>query len=539
MSAASPGGSLPARPPRATADDPASVQPGAARAYVGGAPHPPRLEDIPRRAFTILQSYDGLHRSYGEVYSPRSIEELRVLFQRASETRRRVSFRAGEQSFDGQALNEDIVISMSRFDSLEFDPERGLLTVGAGKRWGDIVAALAPHGFVPFTVVSTSYATAGGTVSGDCLSRFSGAAGKEGRYIESLELLTPQGELLRLTHDGETSELFHAVIGGLGYLGAVVRVTYRVARVGLAGEPIRVVTRAARHESLEDLAESLLPDSPPPAPGGGADEPAPEALYSIAFRTLDGTRSTVLRSRYASGTSLALRPMLTHRPRHPLRVLIEWMIRFTVVSKGIWTLVDRFFFDFTRPYVDDLFGYTFFMDGNVLSKQVGQLFGMPMTTVQQAFLIPFDPSAREEGLRRLVDFLREIDEVTTEAEIPPTLLDVLSIKGDDFLLSANYGTDGFAVTLAFETSDEESVQRIRIRLAALSERAAELGGRVYLVKNVHVAPATLEAMYRHALPDFVRLKRLVDPEGLLRNEFLERLFPTYFAPPPRRAIDRG
>jgi decaprenylphospho-beta-D-ribofuranose 2-oxidase len=524
-------GSAPADLDVARAHEAAVPEATAARglAYVGGAQHLPPLDDIPRKSFNLVQSYDGLHRSYGDVYTPGSVEELRVLFQRAQREQRRVTFRAGEQSFDGQALNDDMIISMVRFDSIEIDPERSRMTVGAGATWGEIVRRLAALGFVPFTVVTTSYATAGGTVSGDCLSRFSGIAGKEGRYVESLELLTLDGRRLLLTRGGATSALFHTVIGGLGYFGAVLSITYRVARVTTAGRPIRLVTRATRHTSLLDLAESLLPE-PPPGDAAPAGDRLPEALFSIAYRTLSGARSIVLRSHYDADSSLELRPMLTHQPRHVLRVPIEWLIRVSVVSKGIWTLVDRFFFDFERPYVDELSGYLFFMDGNVLSKRVGQLFGMPMSTVQQAFMIPFDPAAREESLRRLVAFLTEVDELTTQDDIPPTLLDVLHIKGDGFLLSANYGTDGFAVTLAFETSDEESVARIRVRLVELSERALALGGRVFLVKNVHASAEHIEAMYGHALPELVRLKRLVDPDGILRNEFLERVFPAHFPP---------
>jgi decaprenylphospho-beta-D-ribofuranose 2-oxidase len=224
--------------------------------------------------------------------------------------------------------------------------------------------------------------------------------------------------------------------------------------------------------------------------------------------------------------------MLTHLPQHPLRVPIEWLMRASVISEGLWTVIDRWFFDLERPYVDSLFDYTFFMDGNVRARRVAQSLGMPMSTVQQTFMIPFDWGARKKSYRRLVRFAGAIEAITNRDEIPPTLLDILYVAGDEFLLSANHRMDAFAVTLAFETSDQESVRRIRRALAELSGRALRLGGRVHLVKNVHAAPGHLEAMYAHALPDLVRLKRLVDPGGILRNEFLERVFPAAF-PPPR------
>ncbi|WP_437658838.1 FAD-binding oxidoreductase [Sorangium sp. So ce1182] len=512
---------------------------GGGLAYVGGAPPPPRLEEIPRKPLCLLQGYGGLHQSCGDLYTPTSVEQLRVLFRMATRTGRRITFRAGAQSFDGQALNDDLVISMSRFDSIEIDVEGARMTVGAGATWGAIARELAARGFVPYTAVSTSYATAGGTVSGDCLSRFSGIAGKEGHYVERLTLLTLDGQLLSLGRDEATSALFHAVIGGLGYLGAVIDVTYRVARVAPAGTPIRVETQATRCTSFEELAATLVPrpELLLRSEGGIADEDGwiPQALFSIAFNTLDGSKGMILRSRYVAGTSLKLRPLLTHRPRHALRVPIEWLMRASVVSRGVWTIIDRFIFDVSRPYVDELMGYLFFMDGNVLAKRIAQTFGVHMTTVQQAFMIPYDPGAPEDSLRRLAGFLSKVDEIATRDEIPPLLLDVLHIQGDRFLLSANHGTDGFAVTLAFQASDEDSVCRIRLRLTELSAHTLELGGRVYLVKNVHATAEHLQAMYAHALPEFVRLKQLVDPDGLLRNEFLERVFPAHFHPAPRLA----
>ena len=50
-------------------------------------------------------------------------------------------------------------------------------------------------------------------------------------------------------------------------------------------------------------------------------------------------------------------------------------------------------------------------------------------------------------------------------------------------------------------------------------------GRVYLVKNVFAKPQTLAAMYGEHAVEFFRLKRELDPQMLLRDDFLERTFP--------------
>src|SRR4029453_4623843 len=109
------------------------------------------------------------------------------------------TFRAGGHSFDGQALGDDLVVSLVRLDQIEVFANEQRMRVGPGATWGAILAELEPLGIVPAVTVTTEHATAGGTLSGDCLSRFSPAYGKEGKWIESLDLLTTEGELLHCT----------------------------------------------------------------------------------------------------------------------------------------------------------------------------------------------------------------------------------------------------------------------------------------------------------------------------------------------------
>jgi decaprenylphospho-beta-D-ribofuranose 2-oxidase len=68
--------------------------------------------------------------------------------------------------------------------------------------------------------------------------------------------------------------------------------------------------------------------------------------------------------------------------------------------------------------------------------------------------------------------------------------------------------------------------RIHGALVQLSRACRALGGRVRLTKNVHADPEDLAAMYAQTLPRFRELKRRLDPDGLIRNEFLNRVFPS-------------
>jgi FAD/FMN-containing dehydrogenase len=51
-----------------------------------------------------------------------------------------------------------------------------------------------------------------------------------------------------------------------------------------------------------------------------------------------------------------------------------------------------------------------------------------------------------------------------------------------------------------------------------------LGGRVHLVKSVVADPEDLRAMYGEAAAKLKVLKQKYDPNGLLRNDFFDRVF---------------
>src|SRR5262245_43248844 len=151
----------------------------------------------PEQQFTEerIGCYTGLYEARASVARPRSVEELRDVFHQARESGRRVTIRGGGHSFDSQPIGNEIVVSTEHLNSIELlDGDR--VRVGPAATGGEIFAATQPHGLVPAVTVTTEHATAGGTLSADCLSRFSMAYGKEGTRVESFELLTTDGELL-------------------------------------------------------------------------------------------------------------------------------------------------------------------------------------------------------------------------------------------------------------------------------------------------------------------------------------------------------
>jgi FAD/FMN-containing dehydrogenase len=170
------------------------------------------------------------------------------------------------------------------------------------------------------------------------------------------------------------------------------------------------------------------------------------------------------------------------------------------------------------------------MDGNVRAKHVARkLFGARLKTIQQTFIVPMDtqaPYGWERGAKDLIRWLEHAYTVLSAKKLTPTLHDVLFLPRDlPFRLSATSDTEGFAVSYAFETSNPKTLERAREAFTELADDLwTRFGGRVYLVKNVCASQATLIEMYGANAVSFVEVKREVDPDGILRNAFLEEHF---------------
>jgi decaprenylphospho-beta-D-ribofuranose 2-oxidase len=466
-----------------------------------------------------LGCYSGLYSSEAEVRTPTDVDELRAIFAEARDAGRRVTFRAAGHSFDGQSLGGDLVVSMLGMDSIEVLDD-GRMKVGPGATWGAILAALKPLGLVPAVTVTTEHATAGGTLSGDCLSRFSPSFGKEGEWIDSFDLLTVGGELITCTAPGKDElpstreeRAFCGAIGGLGYLGAVVSITYRVMEAPGRGDELAVRTIVRKYDTFRDLAADLVPateqayleESDP------SDPEKLDAIWSALDTRGDGTKSALFFTSAFASTRTRL-------------------MRVPFISKLMWRFYVRFLFKDGDEYLDDLEGFSFFMDGNARAKRIGKKLGFKMQNAQQTFVVPSEPGT-EGGWDRaaddLVEWLEFAHEYLLARDLTPTLNDVLFVPRDrPFLLSASNNKPGFAVSYAFETSDQDRLARAKQAFDELADVLWDkFQGRVYLVKNVFAKPQTLAAMYGDAAVEFFQLKSELDPQMLLRDEFLERTFP--------------
>jgi hypothetical protein len=159
------------------------------------------------------------------------------------------------------------------------------------------------------------------------------------------------------------------------------------------------------------------------------------------------------------------------------------------------------------------------MDGNTFAKEQFEREHphrvFPIT--HQTFVIP-------DG-ELTVRFLNECLTRMAALDVEPTEMDILFVAEDECLMSATFKQYGFAVSLAFENYEGPCPPaQVDTLLRGLSTVCADMGGRIHLVKNLRAEKADVRRMFDATIREFEQIKASLDPAGILRNPFFEKLF---------------
>lgn len=138
-----------------------------------------------------------------------------------------------------------VVATTAGLGGVLVDPDRRTAWVGAGARWGDVIAAAAPFGLAPLSGTSPTVGVIGYTLGGGLgwLSRRFGFAADS---VVRAEVVTADGEVRMVTADREP-DLFWAIRGGGANFGAVTGMEFRLHPVSTvyAGTATFPLDRAA------------------------------------------------------------------------------------------------------------------------------------------------------------------------------------------------------------------------------------------------------------------------------------------------------
>ena len=405
------------------------------------------------------------------IHEPASVDEVRAIVSGAAAVGGRVRALGTRHSFNDVADTDGDLISLANLPRrFEIDASAGTVTVDGGARIGDIAPTLDAAGFALHTMASLPHISVAGAVatathgSGVTRQNLSGA-------VVALEVVTSGGVMMRFDARDDRDTLNAAVVA-LGALGIVTAVT-------LAVEP----AYSMRQDVFEDLPIEAFCDQ---------FEEIASMADSVSFFT--GWRGPTmdqvwLKSRVAHGAEVALPDGIFGAvpatvERHPIRGLDPVAATPQLGVVGPWhERLPHFRLGHTPSSGDEL--------------------------QAELFVDRRDAVAAFLSLDLMRDDLASLVQVS----------EIRTIAADELWLSPAYRRDSVAFHFTW-VPDADAVRPMLRRVEAALE---PFDPRPHWGKLSSLPPNDVMRRYERA-GDFVRLADRLDPAGVFRNEFVERLF---------------
>jgi len=160
--------------------------------------------------------------STDNLHTPASVDEVRQVVTHCDKVRA----LGTRHSFNAIADSRKNQVSLKRLDSISLDEKARTVTVGAGVRYGDVASAIDARGYALHNLASLPHISVAGAIA--TATHGSGLHnGNLATAVAGLELVTADGELVRLSREKD-GEAFLATVVGLGAVGITTSVTLDV-----------------------------------------------------------------------------------------------------------------------------------------------------------------------------------------------------------------------------------------------------------------------------------------------------------------------
>ena len=170
-----------------------------------------------------------VHKKPVAVLRPGDAQDIAKLVQFANREGLKVAMRGQGHSFFGQTQVEGgVVIDSSSLNAVRIvkSGAGGTAEIGPGSKWHPVLmAANAQKLTVP--VIADTFLSVGGTISTGGFGVTTYNLGLQVDHVQELEVVTGDGQIATCS-DERNSDLFNAMLGGLGQCGIITKVVMRL-----------------------------------------------------------------------------------------------------------------------------------------------------------------------------------------------------------------------------------------------------------------------------------------------------------------------
>lgn len=449
---------------------------------------------MPRPRSMQLSGWGNIPRQPADVYRPERAVQLRETVADAPQTS--LIARGLGRSYGDASLNENggvlLDTRLNRF--ISFDPATGLLACEAGVSLSDILTTFLPRGFFPPVTPGTQFITIGGAIAADVHGKNHHRDGSIGEFLESFDLLTASGQVLRCSRQQE-AEVFFATLGGMGLTGVIIEARLRL-------RPVESAYINVDYEKTSNLDEAL-------SSFAAADQ---RYQYSVAWidclaQGASLGRSVLIRGNHASAAALpsALRnDPFSPSPSRPKSVPFNFP-NFVLSPFTVGVFNERFYGRHENGQA--LIGYDEFFYPLDSVLHWNRIYGKRGFFQYQAV---FPHASAAACLRELLEKL--------SASRRASFLAVLKTMGKASGGMLSFPFPGQTLALDLPNTGPDTVEFLQ----GLDRVVLNHGGRVYLAKDACLSGDSFRRMYSE-LPRFNAVKARIDPHGRFSSSLSRRL----------------
>ena len=421
----------------------------------------------------------------------------KAVAQAADSGGRGVIARGLGRSYGDNAQNGGgLVVDMTPLNKIHsMDGDTHLADVDAGVNLDQLMRAALPLGLWVPVLPGTRQVTIGGAIACDIHGKNHHSAGSFGNHVRSMDLLTADGEICRLTPDGPDAELFWATVGGNGLTGIILRATIEMT-------PTETAYFIADGDVTAGLDETIAFHS-----DGSEDN------YTYSSGWFDAiTAPPKLGRAVISRGSLATVDQLPKKlQKNPLKFdAPQYFTTPDIFPSGlgnklIFGTMTEIWYRMGKTYRGKAQNLTQFYHPLDMVGEWNRAYG-PAGFGQYQFVVPTE--AVEEFKAIIIDIQKSGHY---------SFLNVFKLFGAGNQAPLSFPIPGWTVCVDFQIKPG-----LNEFLNELDRRVLEFGGRLYTAKDNRVKAETFHAMYPR-IDEWIAVRRKVDPNGVFASDMARRL----------------